>query len=44
MRQKISGGFRTQKGAEMFCRIKGFLKTAVKQGKNPLYELQTVLK
>ena len=43
LRQKISGGFRTIQGAEMFCRIKAFLATAVKQNKNPLQELQTLM-
>lgn len=31
-KQKISGGFRTNKGAEIFARIRGFISTARKQG------------
>lgn len=32
LRQKISGGFRTEKGAETFVRIRSFISTARKQG------------
>lgn len=38
--QKISGGFQTVKGAEVFCRIKSYLSTAVKNDINPLVALR----
>ncbi|TDG93345.1 IS66 family transposase [Cardinium endosymbiont of Culicoides punctatus] len=42
VKQKISGGFRTQKGAEMFCTIRGFLSTKRKQGTNLFQAIQQV--
>jgi transposase len=42
VRQKISGGFRARRGAEMFCRIRGYISTARKQGENVLAALERV--
>lgn len=39
LKQKISGCFRSQNGAEMFCRIRGYLATMKKQGCNLLEAL-----
>jgi len=39
-KQKISGGFRTTKGAEIFGRIRGFISTARKQGWNVFESIQ----
>ena len=41
-KQKISGGFRTTKGAEKFIRIRSFISTAKKQGWNILESIQKI--
>ena len=42
--QKIGGCFRTAEGAQDFCRIRGYLSTAHKQGHRLLMALQRALK
>ena len=34
LKDKISGTFRTEEGAKIFCRIRGYISTMIKQGKN----------
>ena len=42
VRQKISGGFRTEEGAAAFLRIRGYISTVRKQGENVLGALERV--
>lgn len=44
VRLKISGCFRTVKGAEHFARIRGYLSTARKQGRNVLDAITAAIK
>lgn len=39
VKQKISGGFRTKKGADTFCTLRSYLATMHKQGANPFHAL-----
>jgi hypothetical protein len=43
LKQKISGCFRTKKGADMFCRIRSYISTVRKQGYAVLDALQMAL-
>jgi len=43
LKQKISGCFRTRKGAEYFCRIRSYISTVKKQGKNIMGSLTLAL-
>ena len=42
VRQKIAGGFRSWRGAEIFCTIRGYISTMRKQGQNVLAALNSV--
>lgn len=44
VKQKISGTFMSRKGGEIFARIKGFISTVKKNGRNVMDELQNVFK
>jgi transposase len=44
LQQKIGGCFRTEEGAEAFCRIRSYLSTARKQGHSLLAALERVLR
>lgn len=44
VKQKISGGFRTGRGAETFCRLRSYISTVRKQGGNVLGALEGVFK
>lgn len=43
LQQKISGCFRKQKGAEIFCRIRSYISTARKQGCDIIEALQRAM-
>lgn len=43
VRQKISGCFRTLHGAQVFARIRGYISTCRKQGRNILDELENAI-
>ena len=42
LKQKISGGFRTNTGADNFCMVRGLISTARKQQKNILQAIYAI--
>lgn len=42
LKMKISGTFRSDEGAKIFCRIRSYISTAKKQGKNVLDVIQSL--
>ena len=44
LRQKISGTFRTARGADVFCSIRGYISTVRKNGRHVLDAIQDALR
>ena len=43
VKQKVSGSFRTEQGAETFCAIRSYISTMRKQGHNVIAAIQNAL-
>ena len=44
VKEKVSGTFMSKKGGEIFARIKGYISTVKKNGRNVMDELKNVFK
>jgi transposase len=44
LQQKIGGSFRSREGARQFCRLRGVISTARKQGHGVLDSIERVLR
>ena len=42
MKQKVSGCFRTERGAEEFCRLRSYVSTMKKQGRGVMETIRRV--
>lgn len=44
VKQKVSGTFRSDDGADAFCRIRGYISTIRKNGRNVIDAIQSAFK
>ena len=44
VKQKISGGFRTEEGAKTFCAIRSYISTVRKHGHNVVLAIENALR
>ncbi|WP_249174178.1 hypothetical protein [Bacillus tropicus] len=44
VKQKVSGTFRTEEGARIFCLTRSFIQTAQKQGKPVFHTIEQMIR